>query len=76
MSQYLLNLIQSPATVDQEGRILMAQIMNLQMIKSRLPAQSPPHFMDRGVGFTGLLVDEQIILKTAVEQKYNRHSAP
>ena len=31
MPQYLLNLIQSPATVDQKGRILMAKIMNPQM---------------------------------------------
>ena len=31
MPQYLLNLIESPATVDQKGRILMAKIMNPQM---------------------------------------------
>ena len=42
----------------------MPKVMDSQVGQPSLPAQSPPYFMYSGVRFTGLLVNEQIIMGT------------
>lgn len=57
----LLHLVERTPRIHQEAGIRVCQIVDAKMGESCLGPYAFPHFVDRGVGLSGLPVDEQIL---------------